>query len=68
MLIRSISGIRGIVDTHLQDDVIRKYIYGTHQIYQEGAIIVGRDSRQSGFTITNVVIDEFISLGWLGIL
>ncbi len=63
MLIRSISGIRGIVDTHLQDDVIRKYIRGAHQIYQDGAIIVGRDSRQSGFTITNVVIDEFIRLG-----
>ncbi len=63
MLIRSISGIRGIVDTHLQDDVIRKYIRGAHQIYQDGAIIVGRDSRQSGFTITNVVIDEFIKLG-----
>jgi len=63
MLIRSISGIRGIVDTHLTDDVIRKYVQGAHKIYQDGAIIVGRDSRQSGFTLTNIVIDEFIRLG-----
>jgi len=63
MLIRSISGIRGIVDTHLQDDVIRNYVQGAHQIYQDGAIIVGRDSRPSGIAITNIVIDEFIRLG-----
>ncbi len=63
MFIRSISGIRAIVETHLKDEVIRKYIQGAHQIYQEGAIIVGRDSRPSGQLITNVVIDEFIRLG-----
>jgi len=63
MLIRSISGIRGIVDTHLTDDVIRNYVRGAHQIYQDGAIIVGRDSRPSGAMITNTVIGEFIRLG-----
>ncbi|MCJ7801421.1 MAG: phosphoglucosamine mutase, partial [Candidatus Marinimicrobia bacterium] len=63
MLIRSISGIRGIVKTHLTDDVIRNYVRGAHQIYQDGAIIVGRDSRPSGAMITNTVIDEFIRLG-----
>ena len=63
MLIRSISGIRGIVETHLTDDVIRKYVRGAHQIYKDGAIIVGRDSRPSGLMITNTVIDEFIRLG-----
>jgi phosphomannomutase len=63
MLIRSISGIRGIVETHLTDKVIRNYVLGAHQIYQDGAIIVGRDSRPSGIAITNIVIDEFIQLG-----
>lgn len=63
MLIRSISGIRGIVETHLADNVIRKYVQGAHQIYQDGAIIVGRDSRPSGAMITDSVIDEFIRLG-----
>ena len=63
MLIRSISGIRGIVDTHLTDAVIRNYVQGAHQIYQDGAMIIGRDSRPSGIMITNTVIDEFIRLG-----
>lgn len=63
MLIRSISGIRGIVETHLADNVIRKYVQGAHQIYQDGAIIVGRDSRPSSAMITDSVIDEFIRLG-----
>lgn len=63
MLIRSISGIRGIVDTHLKDEVIRNYVRCAHQIYQDGAIIVGRDSRPSGTMIINAVIDEFIKLG-----
>ncbi len=63
MLIRSISGIRGIVDTHLKDEVIRNYVRCAHQIYQDGAIIVGRDSRPSGTIITNTVIDEFVRLG-----
>ena len=63
MLIRSISGIRGIVDTHLTDEVIRDYVRGAHQIYQAGAIIIGRDSRPSGIMITNAVIDELIKLG-----
>jgi len=63
MLIRSISGIRGIVETHLTDDIIRHYIQGAHQIYEDGAIIVGRDSRPSGIMITSTVIDEFVRLG-----
>ncbi len=63
MLIRSISGVRGIVETHLTDDVIQNYVRGAHRIYQDGAIIVGRDSRPSGLMITNIVIDEFSRLG-----
>ena len=63
MFIRSISGIRAIVETHLTDDVIRKYIRCAHQIYETGTIIVGRDSRESGFLITNIVIDELTRLG-----
>ncbi len=63
MLIRSISGIRGIVDSHLTEDVIRNHMRGAHQIFNAGAIIIGRDSRPSGAMITNIVIDEFLKLG-----
>ena len=58
MLIRSISGIRGIVDSHLTEDVILSHMRGAHQIFNAGAIIVGRDSRPSGAMITNIVIDD----------
>ena len=63
MLIRSISGIRGITDTHLTDDVIRDHVNGGNQIFDDGAIIVGRDSRPSGAMITNILVDQLIKLG-----
>ena len=63
MLIRSISGIRGIVETHLTEEVIRHHMRGACKIFGEGTVIVGRDSRPSGALITNIVIDELSKLG-----
>lgn len=63
MLIRSISGIRGIIDTHLTEKVIQDHIKAAHQIFDDGAIIVGRDSRPSGAMITNILVDQLVKLG-----
>lgn len=63
MLIRSISGIRGITDTHLTEKVIQDHIKAAHQIFDDGAIIVGRDSRPSGAMITNVLVEQLVKLG-----
>ena len=48
MLIRSISGIRGIVETSLTRDIVKRYTRAFNLFLPNGAIIVGRDSRQSG--------------------
>ncbi len=63
MLIRSISGIRGITDTHLTEQIVRDHVAAAHKIFDEGAIVVGRDSRPSGAILTNILIDELVKLG-----
>lgn len=63
MLIRSISGIRGITDTHLTEKVVREHVLGAHRIFGDGAIVVGRDSRPSGTMFTNILIDQLVKLG-----
>ena len=63
MLIRSISGIRGITDTHLTEQVVRDHAAAAHQIFDKGAIVVGRDSRPSGAMLANILIDELVKLG-----
>jgi len=63
MLIRSISGIRGITDGYLTEQVIREHIRSAHLIFEDGTVVVGRDTRASGIQIANFVIDELIQLG-----
>ena len=63
MLIRSISGIRGVVKTSLTTEVVVRYARAFHLLLAEGAIIVGRDSRQSGGKIIRNMIDELTRLG-----
>jgi len=63
MLIRSISGIRGITDTHLTKKVVREHVTAAHRIFDDGAIVVGRDSRPSGAMLTNILIDQLVKLG-----
>lgn len=63
MLIRSISGVRGIVKTSLTAEVVIRYARAFHLSLPEGVIIVGRDSRQSGQKIIGDMIDELTRLG-----
>ena len=63
MLIRSISGIRGLVDKDLKNDSIIKYANALNEFFPEGVIYAGRDSRPSGEDIAQVMIDELIMLG-----
>ena len=63
MLIRSISGVRGLVKPSLNDKVIIRYARALNSFLPEGAIIIGRDSRPSGEEIIDVVIQELMNLG-----
>ena len=63
MLIRSISGIRGLVDEDLKNDSIIKYANALNELFPEGVIYAGRDSRPSGEDIAQIMIDELIMLG-----
>ena len=63
MLIRSISGIRGLVEEDLKNDSIIKYANALNELFPEGVIYAGRDSRPSGEDIAQVMIDELIMLG-----
>jgi phosphomannomutase len=63
MLIRSISGIRGLVNEDLKNESIIKYANAFHNCLKPGVIYAGRDSRPSGEEITEVMVDELIKLG-----
>ena len=63
MLIRSISGIRGLVNEDLGEKTIIKYAHALHDYLQDGVIYVGRDSRPSGEEIVQIMINELIKLG-----
>jgi len=63
MLIRSISGVRGIVDTHLTEAVFRQYLRAAHTIFTDGVLYLGRDSRSSGEELMDIAFEEFQSLG-----
>ena len=63
MSIRSISGIRGLVNEDLGEKTIIKYAHALHDYLQDGVIYVGRDSRPSGEAIVEIMINELIKLG-----
>jgi len=63
MLIRSISGVRGLVATHLTPQVSEQYTRAFHTIIPPGAVIVGRDSRPSGDDLLEAVVTALGSLG-----
>ena len=63
MLIRSISGIRGLVNKDLDENTIIRYAHAFHNYLQDGVIYVGRDSRPSGEEIVEIMINELIKLG-----
>lgn len=63
MLIRSISGVRGLVATHLTPEVSKRYAQAFHTLVPPGAIIVGRDSRPSGEALMETVVNTLTRLG-----
>ena len=63
VLIQSISGVRGLVETDLSSLKSRQYARAVHFMLPKGVIIIGRDSRPSGEEITMEIVDEFIHLG-----
>ncbi len=62
-LIKSISGIRGIVGDGLDPQHILKFSAAFAEFCNYGKIVVGRDSRISGGFINNLVIGTLNSLG-----
>ena len=48
MLIRSISGVRGLVDSHLTPEISSVYAKALHTSLPDGVIMAGRDSRHQG--------------------
>jgi len=63
MLIRSISGVRGLVATHLTPTVSENYTQAFHALIPPGAVIVGRDSRPSGDDLIEAVVNTLVRLG-----
>ena len=62
MLIRSVSGVRGYVNSHFTPEISINYARALNEILPEGVIIAGRDSRASGEFIMIEMINEFNSL------
>jgi phosphomannomutase len=54
-LIRSISGLRGIIGEHLTPDAIANYAHAFGKFCDGGAIVIGYDGRPSGTAIKDVI-------------
>ena len=63
MIIRSISGVRGIVKTHLDRNSIQSYARAFHTHLAPGLIFLGRDSRPSGDDLLEAFTEELIRVG-----
>ena len=63
MLIRSISGVRGLTDSHLTLSISIAYAKALHSFLSDGVIMCGRDSRPSGEMIQSEMTKELVRLG-----
>ena len=63
MIIRSISGVRGITKTHLTPESAVGYARALHQTLPTGVIMAGQDSRPSGEDIIHAMMGELVRLG-----
>ena len=63
MLIRSISGVRGLVDSHLTPEISSVYAKALHTSLPDGVVMAGRDSRPSGDIILHSMTEELVRLG-----
>ena len=62
-LMKSISGIRGIVGDSLTPDIVLQYSSAFGLMSNRGKIVVGRDSRTSGKMFEDIVISGLMSVG-----
>ena len=56
-LIKSISGIRGLIDSSLDIDLIVKYVHAFSKISPKGKILLARDTRNSGSKYINCSVE-----------
>ena len=63
MLIRSVSGVRGYVNSHFTPEISINYARALNEMLPKGVIMAGRDSRPSGEFIIIEMINEFNRLG-----
>lgn len=63
MIIRSISGVRGLTESHLTPESSIAYARALNTFLPKGVIIAGRDSRPSGDMILAEMTIELVRLG-----
>ena len=63
MLIRSISGVRVLVASHLTPKIAVNYANALHELVPGGVIVAGRDSRPSGDLILDEMCKQLVKLG-----
>ncbi|TYB31698.1 MAG: phosphoglucosamine mutase, partial [Candidatus Mcinerneyibacterium aminivorans] len=63
-LMVSVSGIRGIIGESLTPEVIVNYVSGFAEFIDGKKIVIGRDSRESGDFITNILKGVLVSKGY----
>jgi len=63
MLIRSISGVRGLVKTDLLPETCAAYAAAVHTMVPDGIIMIGRDSRPSGEHLSDAMVEILLSYG-----
>ncbi|RMF10264.1 MAG: phosphoglucosamine mutase [Candidatus Neomarinimicrobiota bacterium] len=63
MLIRSISGVRGLTATRLTTDTVRRYVRAVHLLLPAGPVLLGRDTRPSGELLLSAAAEELLRLG-----
>ena len=66
-LIKSISGIRGIIGTSLDLKIVKKYVLAFSKISPDGTIILARDTRNSGKNFISNTIAVFNAINRLSI-
>jgi phosphomannomutase len=63
MLIRSISGVRGLVKTDLLPETCAAYAAAVHTMVPDGVIMIGRDTRPSGEHLSDAMVEILLSYG-----
>ena len=62
-LIRSISGIRGIIGENFNDAIAAEYAKSFSYIQPDGPILIGRDTRNQGVEISDAIKNSLTLLG-----